>query len=55
MKQKHRIFSRFQLIPKDELASLKGGGEDKIIYINGKPYVIETKKDGSTMLIPVNL
>ena len=55
MKQKHRTLSHFQSIPQDELTSLKGGGEEKIIYINGKPYIIETPKDGSTVLIPVNL
>lgn len=55
MKQKHRTLSRFQPMSKNVLSSLKGGSEEKIIYINGKPYIIETQKDGSTVLIPVNL
>lgn len=55
MKQKYLTHNRFQQMSKNVLSSLKGGSEDKIIYINGKPYIIETLKDGSTALIPINL
>jgi len=57
MKQKQRSHSRFQSIPQNVLASLKGGNteEDEIIYIDGKPYRIKTNKDGTNVLIPVEI
>lgn len=57
MKQKHRTFSRFQSMPQDELALITGGDkeEDRIIYIDGKPYRIKTNKEGTTVFIPVEI
>ena len=46
---------RFQSLSTIAQASITGGNdqEDKIIYIDGKPYRIKTNSDGTTELISV--
>lgn len=55
MKRKQLLISYFKSIPQDALASIKGGNEeeDRIIYIDGKPYKIEKNSDGSTIYVPL--
>ncbi|MEA4918263.1 hypothetical protein [Proteiniphilum sp.] len=57
MKIKYHTLSRFQSMPKEELASIMGGDkeEDKIVYIDGKPYRIIIRKNGTTELVPVEM
>ena len=46
---------QYQSLSTKTLASITGGNdqEDKIIYIDGKPYRIKTNSDGTTELIPL--
>mgnify|MGYP000885568454 CR=1 FL=1 len=46
---------QYQSLSTKTLASITGGNdqEDKIIYIDGKPYKIKINSDGTTQFIPV--
>lgn len=60
MKKKDSKSSKYQLLSKSFLSSIKGGSKEKeeeyiTIYINGVPYKIKVDKNGNQISPPLEI